>query len=458
MTTRQRFEQRQKAAFSQSLRQTIKALELPVLELRRLVEAELQENPVLEEVQPPASAADSLADRLKAASAPEDENDYAGLSREVMPGEIANYERPVPGRRETLTESLLRQLRINAKDEKQMALGMHLIMHINENGYLSEEIQTPEPSISYTRQEFEETLDLIQTFDPPGVGARDLKECLLIQLARRGEKDALLMKLVKDYIDELAEHHFDKICRKLKCSRETLAAKIHKIHSLEPKPGRVFATDDPVYVIPDVFIEEKDGELAVVTDDEKVPVIRVSASYRGMLRTRTVDETTKEFIREKIKNATRLIHAIRTRRDTIRRVVGLLADIQREAILEGMEKLKPLSLKEIAFKTGLHESTVSRIVMNKYVQTPIGIFPLRDFFSTGMKNAAGEDVSAERLRCLVRDIIEEEDKTHPLSDLAVARMLADSENVAIARRTVAKYREAQNIPPASKRKQTLLDA
>ncbi len=455
MVNKPRLEQRQKAVFSQSLRQTIKALELPVLELRRLVEAELQENPVLEEVIP-TSPAETLPERLKAASASEDENDYAGLSREVLPREIANYERPVPGPRETLNETLLRQLRISARDEKQVALGMHIIMHINENGYLMEEIQTPEPPIAFTEEEFEEALRLIQTFDPPGVGARNLKECLLIQLRRRQEKDPILQNLIENYLDELAEHHFDKICHKLKCSREGLAEKIHRIHSLEPKPGRAFASDEAVYVIPDVTIEEKDGELVVITDDDRVPTVRVSASYRGMLRARTVDDKTKDFIREKIRNATRLIHAVQTRRDTIRRVVGLIADIQKEALLEGMERLKPLTLKEIAARTKLHESTISRIIMNKYVQTPIGIFPLRNFFSTGIKNTQGEDVSAERLRCRIREIIEEENKTHPLSDQTIAEILAESEKVNIARRTVAKYREGLHIPSAPKRRADLL--
>jgi len=458
MPNRPRFEHRQKAVFSQSLRQTIKALELPVLELRKLVEAELQENPVLEEIPSSPSASESLPDRLKAASASEDENDYAGLNREVMPREIANYERPVPGRKETLTGALLRQLRINSKDERQMALGMHLIMHINENGYLAEEIQTPEPPIDFTREEFEETLALIQTFDPAGVGARDLRECLLIQLSRLGKKDLILKKLIENFIDELAEHHFDKICRKLKCTHEVLAEKIHKIHSLEPKPGRVFSSDEAVYVIPDVFIEEKDGELSVMTDDNRVPTIRVSSSYRGMLRSRSVDDKTKDFIREKIRNASRLIHSVQTRRDTIRRVVGLIAEIQKEALLEGMEKLRPLTLKEIAAQTELHESTISRIIMNKYVQTPIGIFPLRDFFSTGMKNTEGLDVSSERLRCRIREIIDEEDKAHPLSDQALAKILAETEKVLIARRTVAKYREGMHILSASKRKLTLLDS
>ncbi len=457
MANKLKLEQRQKAVFSQSLCQTIKALELPVMELKRLVETELQENPILEEVATPP-AADSLPDRLKTASASEDENDYAGLSREILPQELANYERPVPGRKETLSETLLRQLRINARDERQAALGMHIIMHINENGYLMEEIQTPEPAITFTREEFEETLQLIQTFDPAGVGARNLKESLLIQLRRRQESDPILLKLIEDYLDELAEHHFDKICRKLKCSREGLAEKIHKIHNLEPKPGRAFASDEAVYVIPDVFIEERDGDLVVITDDDKVPTVRVSASYRGMLRSRSVDDKTKDFIREKIGNATRLIHAIQTRRDTIRRVVGLIADIQKEALLDGMERLKPLTLKEIAAQTEMHESTISRIIMNKYVQTPIGIFPLRDFFSTGIKNAEGEDVSAERLKCLLRDMIEEEDKAHPLRDQAIAEILAESEKVQIARRTIAKYRKGLHIPSAPKRRKNLLDS
>ncbi len=457
MANKARLEQHQKAVFSQSLRQTIKALELPVMELKRLVEAELQENPVLEEVlAPPAS--DSLPDRLKAASASEDENDYAGLSREIMPREIANYERPVPGRKETLSETLLRQLRINAKDEKQVALGMHIIMHINENGYLMEEIQTPATPLTFTEKEFEETLRLIQTFDPPGVGARDLKECLLIQLRRRQETDPVLLKLIEGYLDELAEHHFDKICRKLRCTREGLAEKIHKIHSLEPKPGRAFASEEAVYVIPDVSIEEKDGDLVVITDDDKVPTVRVNASYRGMLRSASVDDKTKDFIREKIRNATRLIHAVQTRRDTILRVVELIVEIQKEALLEGMKRLKPLTLKEIAARTDLHESTISRIIMNKYVQTPIGIFPLRHFFSTAIKNMDGQDVSAEQLKCRIRDLVEEEDKSHPLSDQALAEILAGSEKVTIARRTVAKYREGLRIPSAPKRRENLLDS
>lgn len=451
MALNQRLEHSQKPIFTQSLRQSVKLLELPLLELKNTIEAEIIENPVIEEVQ--ASSQDIAPS--PAQDSREDETSLASLDREIAPRELDNYEKPIPGKKESLADVLLRQLRINAKEERQIKIGTIVIHHIDENGYLRDELSSLCAEAECSEEELLDTLKLIQTFDPAGVGAQDVKECLLIQLEKSGNTDPLCRKVVEEYLQDLAGKDMNHLCRKLKCSEEELKTCVAKIRRLEPKPGRTYSSDETAYVIPDISIEEKDGELTISTRDDTLPTIRVNPLYKNMLKSKKVNEETKNFIREKLRNANNLIRAIYQRKDTLTRVISIIAETQKEALLDGMEKLKPLTLKEIAQRVGMHESTISRIVMNKYVQTPTEIFALRDFFSTSLKTETGEDVSSQSIKLKIKELVDSEDKAKPLRDQEIADLLKESEKTPIARRTVAKYREMLKVPPASRRRRSI---
>lgn len=448
MAFKQKLEQRQKFVFSQSLKQSIKLLELPLLELKDTIETEIEENPVIEEI----SAEPSREAAPEKPQGPAEEEDLSYLDREETIGELVNYERPIPNKKESLFDFLLKQLRMTAKDEAELKIGTLLIHQIDENGYLRRDIPALCAEAECSEETALKTLKLIQTFDPAGVAARDLKECLMIQLKKMDNEDCLSLKVVEGHLSDLASGNLKKLCKKLKCSEEEMRLCIQKIQRLEPKPGRSYDQDEIAYVIPDIAIEEKDNELFISAKDDTLPVIRINPLYKKMLKSKTVNEETKEFIRQKMMQANNLVHAIQSRRNTIVKVVTIIAEIQKEAILEGIDKIKPLTLREIAEKIGMHESTVSRVVMHKYVQTPAGILRLKDFFSGSLKSAQGEEIASQNVKLKVKDLIDNEDKALPLRDQAIADLLKETEKIAIARRTIAKYREMQDIPPVSKRR------
>ena len=451
MAFKQKLEHRQKLVFTQSLQQSIKILELPLLELKNTIESEIVENPVIEEIAQESSRSESP----QPVNTPE--NDEApAFDKEFSPKELYGYEKPILGKKESLNDSLLRQLRINTSDEQRVKIGTALIDRIDNNGYLKADLSLLDTELECPQEEILQVLKLIQTFDPAGVGARDLKECLLIQLKKRGEQDELLFKLIENHLEELAHgKELQKLCKKLKCSQENLRRCIEKLHGLEPKPGRSYCDDDIAYIVPDVTIEEKDSQLLISTKDDTIPVIRINPVYKSMLKSKKVNEETKEFIRQRVVRANNFIRAIRSRKETLLKVVTHIAEIQREAILEEAEQLKPLTLKEIAEKVSMHESTISRVVRNKYVQTPSGLWPLKDFFSSGLKTSEGEDISSQTIKLKIKELIEAEDKTNPLRDQDIADSINQSEKTPIARRTVAKYREMLKIPPVSQRRRSL---
>jgi len=453
MPAKQRLEQQQKLAFNQSLQQSLKILELSLLELKETVDKELVENPVIEE-SGKKTAPEGPPEMPQSASKNESHLEDAppSFAREVRPSELSGYEKPIPGKKESLPEILLRQLRIASKDKKQIDIGIRIIEQIDENGYMRQEIQELCSATAYTQEEITETLKLIQTFDPAGVGAKNLQECLTIQLIRKKENDPLLFKIINDHLQNLRKFAPEKLSKKLKCSKEELLDCLERIRSLEPKPGRKYSYDETVYIIPDITIEEKEDKLNIVTKDSNIPIIRVNPLYRNMLKSDKVKSETKNFIREKLRNATSLIAAIQQRKETLFKVVSIIAETQKESLLEGIDKLKPLALKEIAEATNLHESTISRVVMNKYVQTPVGIYPLRKFFSTSLKTINGEDVSASSIKMKIKELVDAEDKASPLRDQEIVELLKSSENTKISRRTVAKYRESLKIPPVSQRR------
>jgi RNA polymerase sigma-54 factor len=294
-------------------------------------------------------------------------------------------------------------------------------------------------------------LERVQAFDPAGVGARSLSECLLIQLGQAGLGDSLAAVLVRDHMSALEARRFDKLSRELKVSLSDIAEATKTIATLEPKPGRDFGDGDIRYVTPDVYIHKVGDELVVTLNDEGLPRLRVSQFYRRVLGQGEASEA-KGYIQDKMRAAAWLIKSIHQRQRTLYMVTQSIIKFQREFFEHGVSHLRPLVLKDVANDIGMHESTVSRATANKYAHTPQGIFELKYFFTSSLRSSDGEDVSAESVRKKIREIIGSEDPRRPYSDQSIAERLA-KDSIDIARRTVAKYRELMGILPSSKRKQ-----
>jgi RNA polymerase sigma-54 factor len=298
----------------------------------------------------------------------------------------------------------------------------------------------------------EEVLAEIQKFEPAGVGARNLQECLWIQLVQRKQEDTLAGRIVQEQFDNLLAKRFGEIARSLKCSIEEVQAAGDLIATLDPRPGQEIAAEETKYVTPDLIVERVAGEFVVSLNDRNVPRLRISQAYQQMLRNKSAgQDETRKFISDKLNSAKWLIQTIEQRRKTMIKVMRRIVEEQREFFERGVEGLKPLTLQQIANHIGMHESTVSRVTTNKYVQTPRGVFELKYFFSSGLATEEGDDVSAKVAKDKILTLINNEDKMDPLSDQRIAEILHE-QGLRIARRTVAKYREALRLLPARARR------
>jgi len=479
----------QQLVMTPQLRQAIKILQVSRAELEQLVEQELEENPVLEEdlemreeaeEEKPrteehleANGADETWDEAQADRETTTElspdkglkeidwkeyldnysNDWHGSA--AMSADFDDEKRPTLEstlvRAQSLHDHLLWQLRMNelaAAEESATAL---LLGNMDKDGYL----QLPIEDIAFqSGQDFdlvERALRRIQELDPPGVGARDLRECLLLQLRALGQEGSVAARVVHEHLALLESKRYDKIAKELGVSVEEVVVAANQIATLEPKPGRNFGEGDIRYITPDVFVQKVGDEYVVTLNEEGLPRLRVSGYYRRVLGgDEAVDA--KRYIQEKMRAAAWLIKSIQQRQRTLFMVTSSIVKFQREFFDRGIAYLKPLVLKDVAMDIGMHESTVSRATANKYVHTPQGIFELKYFFTSSLRSGDGEEVSAESVKERIRSIILAEDQRQPLSDQHIAEMLA-KENVDIARRTVAKYREMMNILPSSKRRQ-----
>jgi len=299
----------------------------------------------------------------------------------------------------------------------------------------------------------EEALFMIQKLDPAGVGARNLRECLLIQLEAKGEEGTLPWKIVNDHFDHLVNRRFPEIARQLRCSLEDVQGAADSIATLNPRPGLQVSAEDPKYVTPDLLVERVDDDYVVLLNDRHLPRLRISSAYEGVLRDKKKSEMnadeqkTREYIQGKLNSARWLIQTIEQRRKTMIKVMSCIIREQREFFDKGIAYLRPLTLQQVARQIEMHESTVSRVCSGKYVQTPRGVFELKFFFSSGLETEDGEDVSARTAKNIIKTLIDEEDKKDPLSDQRIAELLHEK-GLRIARRTVAKYREQMNVLPA----------
>ncbi len=351
----------------------------------------------------------------------------------------------------SLQEQLLEQLRLADKDEHVSRIAEMIIGSIDDTGYLRSHLADIATACGSDVAEVEKALSLVQSFDPPGIGARDLKECLLIQLERQGRGKSKLAKLVRSHLEDIGRNKLPVVAKKMELSLDELNALVEELRLLNPHPGSAIAPNSPIYVIPEVFVERSGDEFKVVPNEEHIPRLRISSLYLKLLEDPNVPDETKSYIKAKLSSGKMLIKSLEQRQSTIRRIAEVLVSSQHEFLDKGIESLKPLTMQQVADKLDLHETTVSRAIANKYIQTPIGLFEFKFFFTGGYQGSGGEEVSSRSVKEMIRDIIAREDSDDPVSDSKIAEMLK-AKGLDVARRTVAKYREELGIQSSHLRK------
>ena len=459
----------QRLILTPSLQQAIKLLPLTTLELAEVLEQEMMENPLLEET--PANegqAADESAEEQPSAEAgrkdPLDENDVDKFFEEYLEdGERrrtrAALEVPeAPPIENTLTElpdlydHLFWQLRMSSSGERCMAIGEAIIQNLDEDGLLRGSLEDVAALGPYALEEVERTLAFVQTFDPAGVGARNLTECLRIQLQKLGLADSATDVIVRDHMKQLTAHQYGEIARLMEITPEEVAHHVEIIRRLDPKPGLRYATQRSQYITPDVLIVKEGDDYKVVLNDDGLPRLRISPTYRRMLDEKDADAAeARSYVKEKLRSALWLLKSVDQRQRTIYRVAESIVRHQRGFLDGGIAHLRPLVLRDVANDIGMHESTVSRVVANKYMHTPRGVYEMRFFFHSGITSTLGESVSSVTIKDRIRRLIEAEDGANPFSDSKIAEILR-AEGLPLARRTVAKYREELRVPPSNLRR------
>ncbi len=444
----------QKLALSQRMLQSTEILQMSSQELLDYIKELSVENPVVEciekEKEVDAEKIDILKRKLDWLDSMDEQNRFyysEDKEEEDTSSDIWVYK---DGDMGDLNEYLISQLNVVKKDEESLKLGRFIIYCLEPSGYLKESVKSISKITGASVTEVKEMLELIQSFEPAGVASSNLKECLMIQVRRKGIKNILVEKIINEHLETLAKNHIHIIAKKLKASQKDVVKACEIIKSLNPKPGNSFsAVNDCQYIIPDVVIENYEEGYRIVINESYMPSVTIGNYYRDILN--EADGKTKEYISEKIRQAEWAIKCISRRGTTLFKTVEAMMDMQREFIEKGPGNVSPMRLSDIADVIGMHESTVSRAVRDKYLQCSWGVFPLSFFFSKAMATDDDDTVSQERIKMMIRNIIAGEDKASPLSDRVITEMLND-EGIKISRRTVAKYREAIGIPGASGRK------
>ncbi len=460
--------------------QSLEVLLAPLQELQAKISAEMVENPTLEQETPGNEdlAGDLLANteasQLADTESERKNSDDDGIAEIMRLAESWRESTPIfnPSERFTsedmqkrqflfdslteepsLQEILLEQLRFADADDKTKRLAELIIGSIDDSGYLRSILADLATVGGSSLEDTKKALKLVQSFDPPGIGASDLKECLLLQLERQGKGRSDLAKLVRNHLDEVAANKLPRVAKKMGISMDQLHELLDELKSLTPYPGSALASAAPLYIVPEVSIEEdNDGVLTVKANSDHLPKLRVSQYYLNLLEDPAISKETKDYIRAKLANSKALIKSISQRQSTIARIAEVIRDEQYDFFKEGVDRLKPLTMQQVADKLGLHETTVSRAIANKYLQTPCGLLPFKFFFSTGYQSSDGDEISSRGVMEKIRNMIAMENPEKPLSDLQIAKMLKE-EGLSVARRTVAKYREEMGIPSSHLRKE-----
>lgn len=425
------------------LRQSLSILTLQLLDLNQLIEQELLTNPVLEESakttetseEPPSSLPEPLEGLSRLNAANRESHQKSDFIAEIIAQKV------------TLQDVLLRQLGMFAEADEELRVGQEIIGNLDENGYLKTPLEEISSSLQVSIEICEKALKLVQQFEPFGVGARTISECLLIQLQMLNDPDLLLREIITNHLDDVAKKNHSRIAKALHQPLEQIELLIKKLHKLDPKPGRNYSVDNAQRIIPDIIIEELEEtkELQITINNDYIPRLSINHLYKQMLKKSDLDPKTREFITAKLRNAMELIRAVSKRQSTLRRVIEAIVEIQKDAIKEDLSLLRPLTFNEIAVRLNLHESTISRVIMNKYAQTPCGTIALKNFFSSRIQSADGNAISSTLTKSLIKELIEQENKKKPLSDQEIITILQKQHGLTLARRTVAKYRQELKI-------------
>ncbi|NLK52158.1 MAG: RNA polymerase factor sigma-54 [Syntrophomonadaceae bacterium] len=458
-------EQVQRLIMTPELRQAITVLQLSAIELHQYLQKELQENPFLEvqeenEGYNEAAASDSSFDTGETGEKFDidwqeyfsDRSDlgYVRQPREEYPAySFENFLTEGP----SLQEHLQVQLDLAFTEGREREIGQYLLGCLDDYGYLRVPLGEIAAKLECSEAELEQVLSVLQTFDPTGVGARGLCECLLLQLKQLDQLNALTEKVVREHLDDVARGRWNRIASSLNISIQEVQSIVDLIRQLNPRPGDQFSRLNEIrYVAPDVFVERIDDEFVVLLNDTLVPRLGINNQYRSLLMGQQVNEQeARKFLENKLNAATWLIRSLEQRRYTLYRVACCLVEFQREFLLHGVKRLRPLTLKQVAEKLGIHESTVSRATANKYLQSPQGVHEFKFFFSSGISDEQGMGISAPSIQKLIREIVESEDISRPFSDQQITEIL-NKQGIPISRRTVAKYRSEIGIPSTAKRK------
>lgn len=483
---------KQTLVLAPQMQQSLALLQAPILELKALVEQEMQQNPVLEEVTPTATEksdpdlAEPPAQADPVEPPPDVKYDPATERETKQPVDDfqAEFERltqlnqewkdhfsqtqiPLRSQAEedekrqfmfdsltqgtSLQEDLLEQMRFSDLDTDLRPIAEMIIGNIDESGYLKASVDELAFSTNVPAEKIQAVLALIQGFDPPGVAARDLRECLLLQLQRLGKKDSLEYRIIQDHMAELARHRFPEIARALNVTLPEVQRAARRISHLDPRPGRAITPEPEVYIVPEVFVTKSGDDYVVSVNNDYLPRLRISNQYKDLMAQAESSEEVRDYIRSKIQAGKFLIKSINQRQQTLLNIGKEIVKRQREFMEKGVSALKPMTMAQVAEAVGVHETTVSRAVSGKYMDTPQGIFELRYFFTSGLQTTNGANVSNTTVKDKIAAIFKDENPKHPISDEEVVRLLKE-QGIVIARRTVAKYRSELGILPSNLRK------
>jgi RNA polymerase sigma-54 factor len=463
----------QQLIMTPQLQQAIKLLQLSRLELLETITQEMETNPLLDEL----SGSETDDESAISEETPEtDEPSTPEVTIEEKVNEdmdwetyLAEYntgwaETPYEGGRElptfenvtanktSLHSHLMWQLNLSNLDDKKREIGIHIIGNIDDDGYLKISIDELSDMTQCPREDVTKTLDLIQTFDPIGIAARDTQECLMIQARFQNLEGTFVEEIIKHHMQHLENKRYDRIAKSLSIPMQDVLSAVSIITNLEPKPGRRYSDDETVYISPDIYVFKVGDDYEIVLNEDGMPKLKINNYYREILSTKdSLGKDTREYIQEKLKSAAWLIKSIHQRQRTIYKVTESIVQFQRNFFDKGVTHLKPLVLRDVAEHIQMHESTISRVTTNKYVHTPQGVFELKYFFNSAINSLEGDSVASESVKEHIRNIIKSENKNKPYSDQEVADILKKN-NINVARRTVAKYRETLGILPSRKRR------
>ena len=466
---RQQLKLTQQLIMTPQLQMAIKLLQLSRLELMDMIRQEMEENPALEEVQEVAEEKDESI-QIENFSTKEvkieekinndidwsnyiDEYNSTGKTYSEIEGKDSPQFESFISNKESLSDHLLWQFLMTSPTKEEETIGSFIIGNLDRDGYLQVSIEEIANLSHCSIKKVEHVLSRMQAFDPIGVCARNLRECLLIQTRHLNLDNSVVTSIIKDHLKHLENKNYKEICKALKISLDEVVAAIKIIKELDPRPGGQFSNEEPQYINPDIYVYKFDDEFVIMLNDDGMPRLRINSLYKkAMKQDKMVPAETKDYINEKIRSATWLIRSIHQRQKTIFKVMESIIKFQHEFFEKGIDYLKPMVLKNVAEDINMHESTISRVTTNKYAFTPQGIFELKYFFNSSINRFNGSAISSASVQEKIRQIIESENSKNPYSDQKIASLLKKI-NIDIARRTVAKYREALGVLSSSKRKE-----